>query len=210
MKFDNIFLIGMMGSGKSTVGKLLSQKIGLSLLDIDNELESIMDMSISQIFNDYGEKRFRLIESTFFRECTKLNDYIFATGGGIILDENNQLILKNRGLTFFLDCSTDVIYQRIKKFRNKSDSKILRFIYGLSLISLWIEIFANLSLYDPGPGNINNGEFGRIYDVIPPLIIIENAGFGTWLSIFIGTHMFAITGLILLGGVHFFIKRKNK
>ena len=114
MQFDNIFLIGMMGSGKSTVAKLLANKIGLPFLDIDNELEKIIDMSINEIFYNYGEKRFRLIESTFFKECSKLNNYIYATGGGIILEKNNRFVLKNRGITFFLDCSVETITKRLE------------------------------------------------------------------------------------------------
>ena len=113
-----------MGSGKSIVGKLLSKKLNMPLLDIDKEIEKIMEMSISQIFNDYGEKRFRLIEAAFFRECTKLDYYIFATGGGIILNEQNRSILKSRGITFFLDCSPEIINKRLK---NKINNRPLLF-----------------------------------------------------------------------------------
>ena len=72
---DNIFLIGMMGAGKSTVGKLISQNTQIPFIDIDYEIEEIMEMSILEIFQSYGEKRFRLIEEAFFRECTKSPHY---------------------------------------------------------------------------------------------------------------------------------------
>ena len=111
----NIFLIGMMCSGKSTIGKLLSKKLSMSVIDIDYDLEQLMDMSITTIFNEYGEKRFRLIESTYFRECSKNDSFIFSTGGGIVLDSNNQNILQTRGISFFLDCNTTVLIDRLNK-----------------------------------------------------------------------------------------------
>ena len=127
---QNIFLIGMMGSGKSTIGKLLSKKISLPLIDMDDEIQQLMDMSISKIFNEYGKKRFRLIESAFFKECSKNNDFIYSTGGGIILDANNQNILQTRGMSVFLDCTTETIISRLKsKDKNrplyKSDDDII-------------------------------------------------------------------------------------
>jgi len=109
----NIFLIGMMGSGKSTIGKLLSKKLSIPIIDMDDELKQLMDMSITRIFDEYGENRFRLIESTYFRECSKNDDFIYSTGGGIILDTNNQNILKTRGICFFLDCNPTILINRL-------------------------------------------------------------------------------------------------
>ena len=110
----NIYLIGMMGAGKSTIGKKLSDAIDIPLLDMDIELEKIMEMKIDTIFNEYGENRFRMIESSFFSEITKKNIFVYATGGGIILDKSNQKILMQKGTTIFLDCSLDVLYSRLK------------------------------------------------------------------------------------------------
>ena len=110
----NLYLIGMMGSGKSTIGKKLSDAIDIPLLDMDIELEKIMEMKIDTIFNEYGENRFRMIESSFFSEITKKNIFVYATGGGIILDKSNQKILMQKGTTIFLDCSLDVLYSRLK------------------------------------------------------------------------------------------------
>ena len=109
----NIYLIGMMGSGKSTIGKILSQKLSIPLLDMDVEIEKILDMKITKFFEEYGEHRFRLIESAFFKECTKNNHFIYATGGGIILDPENHNILKNCGQTLFLDCSVESLISRL-------------------------------------------------------------------------------------------------
>ena len=103
-----------MGSGKSTIGKKLSDAIDIPLLDMDIELEKIMEMKIDTIFNEYGENRFRMIESSFFSEITKKNIFVYATGGGIILNKSNQKILMQKGTTIFLDCSLDVLYSRLK------------------------------------------------------------------------------------------------
>lgn len=119
MNNKNIFLIGMMGSGKSTVGHLLSSKIKIPFFDMDNELEKIIDMSINEIFANYGEERFRLIESSFFNEITKVNQYVYATGGGIILNKNNQNILKKSGTTFFLDTSRETLIHRLENDTRK-------------------------------------------------------------------------------------------
>ena len=94
----NIFLIGMMGSGKSTIGNLLSQKLDIPFFDTDIEIEKIMDMSIDKIFNEFGENRFRMIESVFFNECIKADYYVYATGGGIVEKTDNHKALKNKGL----------------------------------------------------------------------------------------------------------------
>tara|TARA_B110000495_G_scaffold172721_1_gene161832 strand:- start:183 stop:695 length:513 start_codon:yes stop_codon:yes gene_type:complete len=119
MNNKNIFLIGMMGTGKSTVGSVLSSIKNIPFFDMDIELEKLIDKPIDEIFKDYGESRFRLIESSFFNEITKANRYIYATGGGIILDKNNRNILKNSGITFFLDSSTDTLINRLKKDTKK-------------------------------------------------------------------------------------------
>ena len=109
----NIFLIGMMGSGKSTIAKLLSKKLSMQYFDTDDEIEKIMGMSIQKIFNEYGEDRFRLIESSFFNEMAKVNIAIYATGGGIVESKNNKETLKKKGVTIFLDCSIKELKRRL-------------------------------------------------------------------------------------------------
>ena len=116
---ENIFLIGMMGSGKTTIAKLLSKKIAIDYFDTDEEIEKIMGMSIQQIFDEYGEKRFRLIESSFFNEMANVNTAIYATGGGIVESEINQQTLRNNGFTVFLDCSIKEIKRRISNDNNR-------------------------------------------------------------------------------------------
>ena len=109
----------MMGSGKSTIGNLLSKKLSMPIIDMDDEIEQLMDMSINKIFKEYGEKRFRLIETAYFRECSKNDNFIYSTGGGIILDSNNQNIMQKRGMCFFLDCNTNTLISRLNSQNKK-------------------------------------------------------------------------------------------
>ena len=115
----NIFLIGMMGSGKSSIAKIVSNKLDMQLCDTDTEIELLSQMSINEIFNKYGEKRFREMEKRYFVEMAKQNNIIFATGGGIILNQESRSTLLNKGVTFFLDTSIELLLDRIKNFSNR-------------------------------------------------------------------------------------------
>ena len=103
MNYKKVFLIGMMYSGKTTIGQVLASQIKFSFLDIDYEIQNILDMSINDIFKIHGEKKFRTLESVFFKECSNLNKHIFSTGGGLILNQDSYQILKNNIAVFFLD-----------------------------------------------------------------------------------------------------------
>ena len=102
---SNIYLIGMMGSGKSTIGKMLSKKLNKSLIDVDYKIEDFFGISIAQIFEKYGEERFRRIEETYFIEKSKSKNLIFSTGGGIILSKKNRQILQLSKKTIYLKTS---------------------------------------------------------------------------------------------------------
>ncbi len=111
-KNNNIYLIGMMGSWKSTIGFNLAKALKMSFIDIDDVIEELNEMKIADIFKKYGEKKFRQMEKAFFIEKTKVFNQLFSTGGGIILDHENRKILK-KGITFLLDTSPKIIASRI-------------------------------------------------------------------------------------------------
>ena len=111
---DNIYLIGMMGSGKSSTGEKLANNLNMEYVDIDNDIESVHDMTIVDIFNQLGEKKFREIESAYFLEKSKQTNQVFSTGGGIILNIENRDILKNNGRTFFLEADCKILLNRIQ------------------------------------------------------------------------------------------------
>ena len=108
---NNIFLIGMMGSGKSTISRLLSQALKLPYIDTDKDILSVLDIKIS----DISELKFRQLESVYFLERTKNDCCIYATGGGIILSEKNRKCIQNNGIGIFLDTSINILYERLIK-----------------------------------------------------------------------------------------------
>jgi len=114
MKKTNIFLIGMMGSGKTMVGKILSKKLKMNFIDIDEEIEEIMSMSIHEIFKEFGQKRFREMESSYFIEKSKQKGIVFSTGGGVVLKKENRQRLLNNGITILLDTTIYELNKRIK------------------------------------------------------------------------------------------------
>ena len=114
MKNINIYLIGMMGSGKTTIGKILSKKLQMNFIDTDDKIEKIISMKIVNFFDEFGEERFRKMESSYFLEKSKEKGIIFSTGGGIVLNRENRNILLNDGITILLDTSISNLAKRIQ------------------------------------------------------------------------------------------------
>ena len=102
-----------MGSWKSSVGRKLASTLGLEFVDTDAAIEEVTEMKISDIFREFGEDRFRKMETAFFIEKAKQTGNVFSTGGGIVLGNENRKILQNNGTTFFLITSTDKLAGRI-------------------------------------------------------------------------------------------------
>jgi len=113
MEDKNIFLIGMMGSWKSTVGRKLAEALDMEFIDTDDSIEEMTEMKVRDIFREFGEDRFRGMETAFFIEKAKQSGQIFSTGGGIVLGEENRKVLQNNGICFFLDASSQTLAQRI-------------------------------------------------------------------------------------------------
>ena len=107
-----IFLIGMMGSGKSTLGSMLADKLNWTFIDIDTELEKDHGLSINDMFNN-GESNFRSLESKKLEKMVLKNHIVCATGGGIVEKDVNHKIL-NQSFCVYLDTSLDVLHERVK------------------------------------------------------------------------------------------------
>lgn len=129
----NIFLIGMPGAGKSTIGKILSENLFLPFYDADIYLESSIGKSISSLFIQ-GEDIFRDIETEILKKLV-LKKAIIATGGGVIVRKENRELLKKEGFVFFIDRKIE----DIKKDIQKEYRPLLR--KGVSLESLYEERF---------------------------------------------------------------------
>ena len=110
----NIVFLGMMGSGKTSIGKLVSKKLRLNFLDIDQNIENKIGMKISKIFSDKGENYFRKIEEKITLDILKKRKNVIALGGGGFLNKNiREEIIKNH-LSFWLNNDTKILIERIK------------------------------------------------------------------------------------------------
>ncbi len=103
----------MMGSWKTTVGRKLANVMNMEFIDTDDAIEEVTEMKVSDIFREFGEGKFREMETAFFKEKSKQSDQVFSTGGGIVLDLVNREILKNNGITFFLNAKTQTLANRM-------------------------------------------------------------------------------------------------
>jgi len=118
-KHDNIFLVGLMGAGKTTVGKLLSRRYHKTFHDSDHEIEARCGVKIPVIFEIEGEVGFRKREELAIAELTALSNVVVATGGGAILSPINRELLKNRGMVVYLRGSPEHLYERTRHDRNR-------------------------------------------------------------------------------------------
>lgn len=111
---NNIFLIGFMGVGKSSVAKMLSEKTGALQVEMDQVIVEQQDMAISDIFDEYGEKYFRRLEYDLLLELQKKDHQIISCGGGVVLREENVDIMKSCGCIVLLEAEPETIYGRVK------------------------------------------------------------------------------------------------
>lgn len=105
-----IYLVGFMGSGKSTVAEQLSHKLGMPYIEMDDEIEKEQGISIPEMFETYGESFFREKETSFLRGISK--EVIVSTGGGVIISEDNRRLLKS-GTVIYLKAEWETIVQRL-------------------------------------------------------------------------------------------------
>lgn len=115
----NIFLVGLMGAGKTTVGKQLAKRLKKSFFDTDQEIEKRTGVTISVIFEIEGESGFRLRESAVLQELAKLDDVVLATGGGAVLNKENRNILSRNGTVVYLRASVDELWARTRNHKNR-------------------------------------------------------------------------------------------
>ncbi|HBR86500.1 MAG TPA: shikimate kinase [Candidatus Marinimicrobia bacterium] len=112
----NIYLIGMMGSGKTTVGIKLSEKLKKTFIDLDIEIEKSVGKTISELFDENGEDHFRLIES---EKLKTFSESVIACGGGVVLMEKNRQFIKENGTVFLLMATMEELAYRLKNSDNR-------------------------------------------------------------------------------------------
>ena len=115
----NIFLVGMMGAGKTTVGKLLAQKLGKTFIDSDEEIQHRTGVTIPHIFDVEGEAGFRQREASVIQDLVKRDNLVLATGGGAVLSEQNRDALHDNGFVVYLKSTVHDLWQRTRHDRNR-------------------------------------------------------------------------------------------
>lgn len=114
-----IFLVGMMGAGKTTIGKALARVLHREFIDLDHELEARCGVRIPVIFEIEGEQGFRKRECQVLDDCTVKPNIVMATGGGAVLAEENRLALRSRGIVLYLRANVEELYRRTSRDRNR-------------------------------------------------------------------------------------------
>ena len=132
----NLVLTGMMGSGKTTIGKSLSQRLKMEFIDIDAIIEKKVGLSISEIFEIKGEKAFRDEEEKESKKILKKTNLIIALGGGAFINKNIRNEIKKSSVSVWLDLDIKMLYKRVKEskkrplLKNSSEEELIR-IYNL-------------------------------------------------------------------------------
>lgn len=119
---SNLYLIGFMGAGKSTIARMLSKKMGKALVEMDERIVKEQGMSINEIFEIHGEEYFRQVESRLVQTLGREGNCIVSCGGGVAVRQENVDHMRESGRIVFLSATPETIYQRVK---NSTDRPIL-------------------------------------------------------------------------------------
>ena len=136
-----LFLTGFMGSGKTTLGRELSNYLKARFFDLDTELQIGEGMNISTIFNQKGEEHFRTLESKYLRLVPLNQSAVIALGGGCFINKDNQNYINSHGTSIFIDVSFEIIWTRLKTnsgyrpLANNMDKNMLKSLYDQRYIS---------------------------------------------------------------------------
>ncbi len=128
----NIFLIGFMGVGKTSVAEQLSRMTGRKNVDMDQMIAEQQKLSIPEIFAQYGEEYFRKLETNLLKELPLVDQGIISCGGGVVMKEHNVSEMKKKGTVILLTATPDTIYQRLKADEGRPLLKGRNHIEGIS------------------------------------------------------------------------------
>ena len=135
---ENLIFLGMMGSGKSSIGSLVAKKLNLNFIDIDNEIEKKFGMSIKEIFNSKGEDYFRELEEKVTLKKLKLNSTVISLGGGAFVNQQIRKEVLKKHISFWLNWSDQILLNRIRNSAKRplayksSDDKLIELIKNRS------------------------------------------------------------------------------
>jgi len=111
----SVVLVGMMGAGKSSVGRRLGARLGIPFVDADTEIETAAGMSISEIFAQHGESYFRAGEARVIARLLAHGPQVVATGGGSVMDANTRALIRAKGISIWLKADLDVLLKRTRR-----------------------------------------------------------------------------------------------
>ncbi|NRQ18801.1 shikimate kinase [Ensifer sesbaniae] len=111
----NLVFIGLMGAGKSAIGRLTAQALGIPFVDSDHEIERVSRMTISDLFARYGEEEFRALETRVLKRLLRSGPRVVSTGGGAYINERSRRQIKKGGLTVWLNAELEVLWERVNK-----------------------------------------------------------------------------------------------
>ena len=111
----NLVLVGLMGAGKSAIGRLVAQQLGLPFIDTDTEIERVSRMSISELFAAYGEEEFRALETRVIKRLLRTGPRVVSTGGGAFINEKTRKQIERGGVSVWLSADLDVLWERVNK-----------------------------------------------------------------------------------------------
>lgn len=110
-----LVFVGLMGAGKSVIGKMSASAMKIPFVDSDQEIEKVSRMSISDLFDAYGEAEFRALEERVIKRLLQEGPMILSTGGGAFINDRTRSIIKQRGLSVWLRAELDILWERVRK-----------------------------------------------------------------------------------------------
>ena len=111
----NLILVGLMGAGKSSVGRIVATQLGIPYIDTDAEIERVSRMTIPELFAAYGEQEFRALESRVIKRILRSGPRVVSTGGGAFINDRTRKFIKRGGLSVLLKAELDVLWERVNK-----------------------------------------------------------------------------------------------
>jgi shikimate kinase len=115
----NLVLVGLMGAGKSAIGKLVAAELGIPFIDSDHEIERVSRMTIAELFEKYGEPEFRKLENRVIKRLLRTGPRVLSTGGGAFMNADTRGSIKSAGVSLWLDADLETLWERVIKRDNR-------------------------------------------------------------------------------------------